>query len=166
MQMSFYKIISLCTLGSILCACAPDYGIMIDVKRNLSTNLRKYHSADVRIENDDYRNKIDRLTNSGGIVVVVFEEIQRLGITPAGKDPKLGIKCLFREGLGKPFRGRHGEILFTSIKWVNIKLIDIPSERVIGEVECTRPRLKHLPSDFMRRMFDALTSSLDETGKK
>jgi hypothetical protein len=165
--MSIYKIISLCTLGSILCACAPDYGITIEVKRKLETDLKKYRSADVRIENDDYRNKIDRLTNlGGGMEVVLFEELQRINITPAVDNPKLSVTCLFREGLGKPIRGRHGEILFTSIKWVNIKLVDIPSKRVIGEVECYRPRLKHLPPDFMRRMFDALTSSLDETEKK
>lgn len=160
MQISVLKIISLCILSSVLGACAPDYGITIEVKRKMETDLKKYLSADVSIENDDYRNEIDRLINlGGGIEVVLFTEIERLGIVPAGHNPGLRVTCLFREGWGKPFYGRHGEILMTSVKWVNIKLTDILTNRVIGEVECARPRFKHLPPDFMKRMFDDLVSN-------
>jgi len=161
--MSFYKVISVCAFGSILGACAPDYGTIIEVKEKLTVDLRKYDSAEVRIENDGLTNKIDRLTNlGGGMEVIFFDELKRLNITPAGEDPKLSITCLFRQGWGKPIRGRHGEIILTTVKWVNIKLVDIPSQRLVGEVECTRPKLKHLPTDFMRRMFDELTSSREQ----
>jgi len=82
-----------------------------------------------------------------------------MGIAPGRHNPKLHVVCLFREGWGKPVRGRHGEIILTTVKWVNIKLVDIPTKRVIGEVECTRPSFKHLPPDFITKMFEELAST-------
>jgi hypothetical protein len=148
----------------LLISCSPDYGISIQVKTNLTTHLGTYRSAVITVENDYYSNTLERLANlGGGVEVVLDDELRRLNITPAGDNPKLRVNCLFREGLGRPFPGRHGEILFTSIKWVNIKLTDIPTNRIIGEVECRRPFFKHIPPDFMKRMFDELVASIGNT---
>lgn len=160
--MSIMKIIGLCILCSIVGSCAPDYGISIEVKKQLDADLSAYHSAETTLENDSYRVELERWMNSGALVAVLSQELRRMGIAPGRHNPKLHVVCLFREGWGKPVRGRHGEIILTTVKWVNIKLVDIPSQRLVGEVECTRPKLKHLPTDFMRRMFDELTSSREQ----
>jgi len=136
------------------------YSISIVVKKELKNVINIGTTAILDVENDDFKEYLDRISapHSAYITQLMEHELKKLGIVTCGDKtvPDLRIKCVYRYDWGMPRIIRHFRIKTSYVYFVNIKIIDIPENRVIGEVESTRPRFKEMPPTFIKMMFDEL----------
>ena len=69
----------------------------------------------------------------------------------------LKVECLFRRSIGCPYVGRHFNIEVKHTSFVNLKFIDVKTNQIIGEVECTRPKFKRLFGTWIKLIFEAVS---------
>lgn len=74
----------------------------------------------------------------------------------------LKLEAIVRSGTGLPRLGRHFDLITEYIDFVNIKLIDGKSNKLIGEVEYHRPFLAKNPPYLIRDMMNSLVQSAVE----
>lgn len=147
-----------------LSGCCSD-GIDIKVKKSMTTNLNKYHLASIVVEDSkwDKANRDMSLSNSGIYINVKLSSLLRakgVKVTYSDKDPiDLKVECNFHRSLGCIHVGRHFNTECVHVSFINLKLIDIHTKEIIGEVECIRPSLKKLPPEFVELMFNELMKS-------
>lgn len=142
------------------------------VERNLDFVIfSEYQNFYVDIQNDD----CDTLPESRsgeeviGVRSSVSSALRRLGVDSARRhlvlpDQDLSklssgmlVECHFRHGKRLPMLIRNYNVKSTFITWINIKLIDLKTKGIIGDVEYHRPVAKHI-RDVIPRMFQKLLS--------
>lgn len=134
------------------------------VKKKLAVSLSKYKDAYLDVENDAYNTKLERQLGNDSMVVnlEISSVLREININPRGNEKRsdLKVECHFLHGLGIPRLIRHFSLKATYITKVNIKLIDVASGTIIGEVYYKRPFTKTnkqaCPEGFIKKMFDEL----------
>ena len=139
----------------------------IAVKIKLKNSLSKYHRAYVDVQNDDRDGLDDRKTGTDVtyISLEISEALKVIGINPnsSKNNADLEVSCRFRYGWGLPRIIRHFKIKFKYVTKVEIGLVDISNQEIIGAVEYERPFLKENPKGFVQMMLKKL---IDTEGKE
>lgn len=131
----------------------------IVIKKKVDIDLGKYDEAYVDVQNDAYKTVKERRRGSdvAFINAEIFSALEESGILySADRTSKLRVECHFMHGWGMPRLIRHFRIKARYITTVNIKLIDAPTNQIIGEVEYKRPWSKTSPKNLIKMMFDEL----------
>jgi hypothetical protein len=161
---SIYFIILSLICITFFSGCCSD-GMDIKIKKSMTTNLNKYHLAFIVVEDYkwDMANRDMSLSNSGIYINVKLSGLLReqgVKVTSSDKDPiDLKVECNFHRSLGCIHVGRHFNAECVHVSFINLKLIDMNTKEIIGEVECIRPSLKKLPPEFVELMFNELMKS-------
>lgn len=138
----------------------------IVTQKKVDTDLGKYDEAYVDVQNDAYKTIKERRRGSdvAFIDLELFKALRDVWIDSTGdeKTSKLRVECHFRHGWSMPRLIRHFRIKARDITTVNIKLIDAPTNEIIGEVEYKRPWSKTNPENLIKMMFDELLGKKGE----
>lgn len=144
-----------------LISCASNDAVFVSKKLNVS--LGKYKRAFIDVQNVEYNNVEDRRSGLGTAAVDldISTILRGLEIDPRGDEKRSGLKieCYFKYGWGMPRIGRHFSIKSKYITNVIIKLFDIDSKQLIGEVQYKRPWFENQQKDLIKLMFEKLTST-------
>lgn len=136
----------------------------VTIKKKLSVLLNKYQNAYIDVQNDAYNTKLEKQVGEDVMPIVhdISSVLEDIAINPEYNERKadLKVECHFLHGLGVPRLIRHFKIKASYITKVNLKLIDLSSGTVIGEVEYRRPfartNQQTCPEGFIKKMFDEL----------
>jgi hypothetical protein len=148
-------------LGLVISACCKE-DIRIDVKKTILIDISKYRSATIIVNELQHGSQMKYTASEADrdyIQSEIFAILSHFGLTVAYKRPEdvgLKVDCQFRRSLGCLHIGRHFNIEFEHISFINIKVVDVKAGEVIGEVECIRPTWKRLPPQSIKLMFDEM----------
>jgi hypothetical protein len=132
----------------------------ITVIQPLKTDLSAYSIATVDIQCADSikRTPFILAYNYGGIASELMLTLHRYGIKTHGSEKTtiLNVKCIYRNSWGIPSLGRHFNIHFRYLSFVNIQFIDQSKNTVLGEVEYSRPFCSRNGPGFAKDMLEIL----------
>jgi hypothetical protein len=147
-------------LAVIVCGALPRAHIA--VKKALTVPLREIPAASVDVRNITHEadgawemyllNAIEAALNKAG-TSRTFDKKRAVVL----------VECRCRHGWCLPYFGRHLDIHWSSINWVDLVVIDRKSGTVLGEVEFHRPLLTKRPTDdLIDLMCAAMAGKLGE----
>lgn len=144
---------------------------LITVSKKMESSLKDYRMAHIESENANFSDPKLRASDhwASFVELEVSTVLEGHGIKPyvATHAADLRIKAILKSGLGFPRLGRHFDLITEYIDFVNIKLIDAKTDKLIGEVEYNRPFLAKNPPYLIRNMMDALVKSgVNSKGKQ
>ena len=138
----------------------------IMVKEKAQVSLQNYRAAYITSHSDDWKIKRVHLEGRGDGYLndKIGTALKTNGLLEAVDEMNadLRVECHFRTGWCLPHVGRHFDVFFSSIHTVNIRLLDMTTKDVVGEVEYQRPRFAtRPPDDFVDVMISEMISEKD-----
>ena len=115
----------------------------IFVKKAVEKSMDSYNTATVYVKHDNYKSSNGFRSGSEEIIVArqISDALEEFGINTTYDEngAHLKVECHLLHGWGIPRFMRHFKISAKYITFINIKFIDLSSNKVIGEVEYNKP---------------------------
>ena len=138
-------------------------GENLTVIKKIENTIEGYDTAIVHAINDTFKSSDGFRIGSNEISVeaLISESLKNIGIKEVfdEKDSDLKAECHFYTGWGLPRLRRHFKISLTYITFINIKFIDVPSNKIIGEIEYKKPFFQTSQKDIINILITGLVQS-------
>lgn len=130
----------------------------ITVIKSFDSDINSYETAYIYSPNPES----DSLYLGGEI----SNSLKNLNIKPIFKSGSdLRAEYIFRHGWGFPIIHRNG-IKISFVSWINIKLIDVKTGIIVGEVEYNKPRIGFNSSEMIEAMFSGMMGDAKRVSEK
>ncbi len=133
-----------------------DKEIDVSIQKTSDFDIKKHRNAIVSVEcndhNDHFRRKFDK--DVGYIDMQICESLILHGINPYAKDIDSTIKivCIYTNSIGLPEFGRHFDIRFKHINYINIQIIDTKLNSKVAEATYKRHIWENVPNHLIETM--------------